>query len=72
MMDGLHMRLTGLHRKLRLTQVEAGRLIGISSSLISAFEIGSRVPPPDTIVEYAARFHVTTDYLSDVFIFPKV
>ncbi len=72
MMDGLSMRLTGLHRKPRLTQVETGRLIGISSSLISAFEIGSRVPPPDIIVEYAACFHVTTNYLSDVFIFPEV
>lgn len=63
MINGLTTRLTELRHKSHLTQVEAGRLIGVSSSLISAYETGYRVPPLETLVRYAATFHVTTDYL---------
>ena len=63
MINGLKTRLTKLRQDSHLTQVEAGRLIGVSSSLVSAYETGNRVPPLETIVKYAATFHVTTDYL---------
>lgn len=63
MIDGLEKRLTELRHQRNLTQVEVGKAINVSSSLISAYEIGGRTPTLTILVKLARFYHVTTDYL---------
>ena len=56
-------RLTELRHQRNLTQVEVGKAINVSSSLISAYEIGGRTPTLTILVKLARFYHVTTDYL---------
>ena len=46
-----------------LTQRELSRQLHISSSSISAYETGARLPNIETLVTFATFFDVTIDYL---------
>lgn len=55
--------LAELRRDKRLTQKELAKEFGVASSTISAYELGTRLPPADIVVLYAKRFDVTADYI---------
>lgn len=61
------MRLGEILAELRedrgLTQRELSKQLHISSSTISAYETGSRLPSIEVVYEFAKFFDVTTDYL---------
>lgn len=61
--NGLDTRLKQLRHDRHLTQLQVAKAIPISSALISAYELGSRVPPLDNLVRLAAFYNVTTDFL---------
>ena len=46
-----------------LTQRELSKQLHISSSSISAYETGARLPNIDTLVEFSTFYDVTIDYL---------
>ena len=61
------MRLGEILAELRedrgLTQRELSKQLHISSSTISAYETGSRLPSIETVFVFAKFYDVTTDYL---------
>ena len=61
------MRLGEILAELRedrgLTQRELSKQLHISSSTISAYETGSRLPSIETVFEFAKFYDVTTNYL---------
>lgn len=61
--DGLDTRLKQLRHDRHLTQLQVANAVHISSALISAYELGSRVPPLDNLIRIAKFYHVTTDFL---------
>ena len=46
-----------------LTQIELGKTLGLTKSMISAYEMGSRYPSYSILIKIAAYFDVTTDFL---------
>ncbi len=46
-----------------LTQAELGKRLGITKSVISAYEMGTRYPSYSVLIKIAAFFSVTTDFL---------
>lgn len=63
LINGLDTRLKQLRHDRHLTQLQVAQAIPISSALISAYELGSRVPPLDNLVKLASFYNVTTDFL---------
>ena len=57
--------LADLREDRGLTQRELSKQLQISSSSISAYETGSRLPSIETVFQFAEFFVVTTDYLLD-------
>lgn len=57
--------LADLREDRGLTQRELSKQLHISSSSISAYETGSRLPSIETVFQFAEFFDVTTDYLLD-------
>jgi len=51
-------------RKLRgLTQAELAKVIGVTTSAVSSYEILERQPSYDILIKIATFFNVSTDYL---------
>lgn len=63
LMVNLNERLKFLRKNLNLTQNQLAARIGVSKSLISAYELGTRLPSYDNLIKIAAFFKVSTDYL---------
>lgn len=55
--------LTELRKDKGLTQKELAKEFSVAASTISAYELGSHLPPVDIVVQYAQKFDVTTDYI---------
>ena len=55
--------LRELREERRLTQIELANAMHVSSSSISAYEIGSSLPPMERALELADFFEVSLDYL---------
>ena len=55
--------LRELREERRLTQIELASIMHISSSSISAYEIGTALPPMERALEFADFFNVSLDYL---------
>ena len=55
--------LADLREDRGLTQRELSKQLHISSSSISAYETGARLPSIETVFQFAEFFDVTTDYL---------
>ena len=49
-----------------MTQAELAKLLHITRSSVNAWEMGISVPSTQYIVELAALFGVSTDYLLDI------
>lgn len=46
-----------------LTQSQLAGQLGLTKSVISAYETGLRMPSYDVLIQIAKKFKVTTDYL---------
>lgn len=56
-------RLKELRTQAGLTQKQLATQIGTSKSVVSFYENQERVPSPTVLVQLAAVFHVSTDFL---------
>ncbi|MUT65404.1 helix-turn-helix domain-containing protein [Paenibacillus sp. NEAU-GSW1] len=56
-------RLRELRVQRNLSQETVARIIGITRSAYSHYEINNRQPVYDTLIKLAAFFHVTIDYI---------
>ena len=59
-------RIKFLREQQKMTQTELSKRLGITRSSVNAWEIGISVPSTQYIVEIAAIFKVSTDYLLGV------
>ena len=59
-------RLKTLRIQKKLTQQQLGDLLGLTKSVISAYENGLRYPAYDVLIKIARIFKVSTDYLLGV------
>lgn len=55
--------LRELREERRLTQIDLANAMHVSSSSISAYEIGASLPPMERALELADFFEVSLDYL---------
>jgi len=55
--------LKSLRTNYQLTQAQLAQKLGLTKSVISAYETGLRMPSYDVLVQIAKVFNVTTDYL---------
>lgn len=56
-------RLKNLRTKHKLTQLQLSHELGVTKSVISAYENDLRMPSYDVLVLIAKKFRVSTDYL---------
>ena len=56
-------KLKTLRLRENLTQAQLAQKLGLTKSVISAYETGLRLPSYDILIHIAKIFHVTTDYL---------
>ena len=59
-------RLKTLRIKKKLTQQQLADLLGLTKSVISAYENGLRYPAYDVLIKISRIFKVSTDYLLGV------
>lgn len=59
-------RLKTLRIQNNLTQEQLAHRLGLTKSVISAYETGSRMPSYDILITISRIFKVTTDYLLGV------
>lgn len=52
-----------LRLKENLTQAQLAQKLGLTKSVISAYETGLRMPSYEILIHIAQIFHVSTDYL---------
>ena len=62
-MDTFGSRLRTLRKERKLTQKELGSRISKQKNVICSYEAGYRLPPTEVLVDLAAIFNMTTDYL---------
>lgn len=55
--------LKTLRQKERMTQLQLAQKLGLTKSVISAYETGLRLPSYDVLIHIAKIYNVTTDYL---------
>lgn len=55
--------LKTLRIKKNLTQAQLAQKLGLTKSVISAYETGLRLPSYDVLIHIAKIFNVSTDYL---------
>lgn len=56
-------KLSSMREKRNLTQMQVAKQIGVSKSMISSYEVGSRKPSLEKLSKLADTFSVSTDYL---------
>ena len=59
----LSQRIKALRTNKEYTQKELAEKLGLTPKMISFYELGDRVPPPDVLEKLADIFEVSTDYL---------
>lgn len=62
-MDDLAIRLKRLRLNSDMTQQQVARKLGLTKSVISAYETGTRQPSYDVLINISKLFQVSTDYL---------
>lgn len=58
--------LKTLRLKKNMTQAQLAQKLGLTKSVISAYETGLRMPSYDILIHISQIFHVSTDYLLGV------
>lgn len=56
-------KIKNLRKKSNFTQEQLAQRLGLTKSIISAYENGSRMPSYEALITLARIFHVSTDYL---------
>lgn len=56
-------KLKTLRLQNKLTQEQLAKKLGVTKSVISAYEVGLRMPSYDILISIAQIFKVTTDFL---------
>ncbi|MDO4478783.1 MAG: helix-turn-helix transcriptional regulator [Lachnospiraceae bacterium] len=56
-------RLKELRLQAGLTQKQLASRIGVTTSVVSFYELRERTPSPEVLAKLSAIFHVSTDYL---------
>lgn len=56
-------RLRQLRKSIPLNQKQLATRIGVTPSLISSYENGSRFPSCEVLLQFSHVFHVSVDYL---------
>ncbi len=59
-------RLRALRTTNNMTQTQLAKRIGVSKSMVSAYETSMRLPSYDVLIKIAYTLKVTTDYLLGV------
>lgn len=59
-------RLKTLRLRENMSQAQLAQKLGLTKSVISAYETGIRLPSYDVLIHIAKIFNVTTDYLLGV------
>lgn len=59
-------RLKNLRLQQKLTQAQLSQKLGVTKSVISAYETGIRMPSYDILISISRIFKVTTDFLLGV------
>lgn len=59
-------RIKALRLQKKMTQAELANKLGVTKSVISAYETGLRMPSYDILIQMARIFKVSTDYLLGV------
>lgn len=59
-------KLKTLRTKNNLTQVQLAERVGVTKSMISAYETSARLPSFEILIKFAHIFKVSTDYLLGV------
>lgn len=62
----LGQKLRELRQELGMTQLQVANRIGVTSSIVSAYENDVRQPSYTALIKLATLFHVSTDYLLGV------
>ncbi len=57
------LRIRSLREQRKMSQEELGRRVGRSKSVISSYENNIKIPPLDILIQIAAIFNVSLDYL---------
>ena len=63
MVYGLAEKLALSRKKNKLSQAQVATHIGVSSSAISAYELGDVTPSLEILIKLANLYHVSADYL---------
>ena len=63
--------LSELRQDRNLTQAELAKIFHISSSSISAYELGTRLPNIEVLLEYVKLFDVSADYILGLSPYPN-
>ena len=63
MIKGLPEKLKSLRKQYGLSQREAASRLGISTSIISAYENGERTPSTENLLALSYLYKCSTDYL---------
>ena len=63
-------RIKELRKKAGLTQVELGKKINVTKVSVCCYELGTRTPSLDTLVDLSNIFNVNLDYLlgNDIYV----
>ena len=63
MIKGLPDKLKTLRQKYNLSQRQVADRVGISPSIVSAYETGERTPSTEILLALARLYHCSPDYL---------
>lgn len=65
-MVALGTKLRQLRQERQWTQKQIAKQIGVTASIVSAYETGIRFPSYEALIKLARLYHVSTDYLLGV------
>lgn len=65
MINGLPEKLKAMRIKFGLSQKQVADRLGVSPSIVSAYETGERTPSTEVILSLAYLYQCSTDYLLD-------
>lgn len=64
-------KLKKLRLEKALTQSQVAQRIGVTTAMVSSYELGSRLPSYEKLIKLAALYDVSTDYLLGL-VTPKI
>lgn len=65
-MVDINIRIKELRQQKHFTQSQLAERLGVTKSMVSAYETGARYPSYEILIKLARTFNVSTDYLLGV------